>query len=553
MSSKKTPHSLGEWQQHLQRLVLPIDPSIKSAVLQKLHTRTANANNVAAIIKHDPALSLLLMVEANKSLSLSGTETTSLSHTVSLLGFPQTEQIIRRIPDYNSNPFPRLREYRQQLIISLHAAHQAQAWAKFSPYWQQHDLFWPTLFHRAPIWALWYQAGDQMLELDYRRAERNGANHHSDEKQLLGCTIQTIATALSRRWHLPQLSQHSWQTRLCGNARQWISLSKILPEQAPVALEEQPHLHQLCSRSEFAITLANKLADEAEWDWYSKRALRIQKIAATALHLPLSANIALNHQQAAISSHLLSMPNNLSPGKQLISYYRKADDLQSQSGSRPSPIIETQPQAAEPVIEPPQPAKPKQAPPIKKQAPKLSRPKKPSNSSAALNALPSEYDEVIERILQRPDSFKSVDELIQLALDTLCEELNFERAAASFYREPDKELLNRLSCGAEDSPALKNFHYTLKQGDIFTKLLAKPLSMRLQPSNYSKIWPILPGNFKQACGADEFFMMSVFSNTHPVVIIYADHGNTNTAMSDEQYQQFKQLCRSLTLSLPSLT
>lgn len=152
---------------------------------------------------------------------------------------------------------------------------------------------------------------------------------------------------------------------------------------------------------------------------------------------------------------------------------------------------------------------------------------------------------MLERLQQQADSFASIHEIMNLAVSTLCSSLNFERASVSLLNRQSKELRTYYSSGTEDSPALKNFSHILQQGDLFNKLLQKPLSVRLQASNYSQIWPLLPGNFKQACGADEFFMMSIFSVNTPVALIYADRGKTNRALSKQQYSLFKQMCTAV--------
>jgi hypothetical protein len=555
MANNKIPHNLADWQQHLQRLLLPIDPAIKTVVLQKLRSRTANANNVAALVKQDPVLSLQLIHEANKSLALSANESYSLSHTISLLGFPQIERLTRALPTYDHKAFPQLEAFRQQLAISRHAACQAEAWAEHNPHWQQPGLYWATLFHRAPIWALWYQAGELMQQLDYHRATHRSAQHPRYEQQLLGCSLQALATSLSRSWRLPTLSLRSWQTSQRGNSRYWIMLSRINPEQALQAMEQFPRLQQLRNNSGFLIALANALADATEWDWYSRRSLRLQKILSTTLQQPLSSSIALSHQQAVIASRNQPDPHSLSPARQLLSFYRKAEWLQLQ----PPPIARPLPREKPLVAAPPSSPRPSpsQSPAASNNKPapqqKLSATKATAVATPAA-ADSSSYRAVIERILQRPESFASVAQLLELAVSTLCQQLNFERATASLFDKNQQQLHSRYSHGADDSPALKNFRHPLRNGDLFDKLLQKPLSMRLRASNYATIWPLLPGNFKQASGGvDEFFMMSVFAKQQPIALIYVDNGNSNRPLSDQQYQQFKQLCRSLCHGLPAVT
>jgi HD-like signal output (HDOD) protein len=567
MASNKTPRNLADWQQQLQRLRLPIDPINKSAALQKLGSRTGNANNVAAIVERDPVLSLQLIHEANKTLSLSANESYSLSHSISLLGFPQVESLIRALPIYDPKAFPQLAEFRQQLAISRHAACQAEAWAEHNPHWQQPGLYWATLFQRAPIWALWYHAGGLMQRLDYHRATHRSAQQAQAEQQLLGCRIQPLAAALSRSWRLPTLTQLSWQSSQRGTARDWIMLSKIDPELALQALEQRPRLQQQRNNSGFLIALANTLADASEWDWYSRRSLRLQHILSTALQLPLSSTIALSHQLAVTASHSQPDAHSLSPARQLISFYRKADVLQLQPPAMTRPAAASKPAAATPpptrptatnkpatATQPP-PSRPaiKQPPPAAVEKKPLIEPPPAVTTAPAAATDSSSYSAVIERLVQRPDSFDSVAQLLELALTTLCKQLKFERATASLFDKDRQQLHTRYSFGADDSPALKTLRHPLRSGDLFDKLLQKPLSMRLRASNYSTIWPLLPGSFKQASGGvDEFFMMSVFAKQQPIAIIYVDHGNSNRPLSDQQYQQFKQLCRALCHCLPAV-
>lgn len=539
-----TPQTLSKWQEFLHRLVLPVDPGVKTTVLQKLNTRTANASNIAAIIKQDPALCLLLIHEANKSLGLSGNETSSLSHTISLLGFPRITTLIRRAPDYDSNSFAQLGEFRQQLSISLHAAYQAAAWAEKNPHWQQTDIFWAALFHRAPLWVLWFRAGDKMQKLQQLRAKKNSSVTGAIEQRLLGVSIQALSASMTRSWKLPLLTQKSWQTSQRGKMRHWVTLSRLIPEKAHIAMEKMPRLQQISSNPAFIVAAANHLADQCEWDWFSPQTLRIHKIMSAAISYPLHQSIGISHQIAADASRQMVSNHALSPARQLMSFYRKADDI----NARPVVVEPTTDLVGGNITtkhEAIPPSDFKASPPI------------PTRKSAPNTATPqveaSSLDTIIERLQEQPHSFENLHEIINSTLATLCIKIGLERASASLLVIGKKELRTFYSYGTEDSPALRQFTHPLKRGDLFNKLLQKPVGLRLNGDNHSKIWPQIPGGFKQACGGtDEFFMMSVFSSEKPVALIYTDNGNSNRAMTDHQYTQFKMLCRALSQCLQSL-
>ncbi|MEE8056444.1 MAG: HDOD domain-containing protein [Pseudomonadales bacterium] len=546
--TKRIPNSLNGWQNALRQLVLPVDPHVTAAALQKLNSSSGNANNVAQILQDDPALSLLLMHEANTSLTQSGNETHSLSHTLSLLGFPRVATLIRRAPQYDKENFPYLREYQQQLTISHHAAHQAVAWAKQNPYWPQDEIFWAALFHRAPLWALWYHAGSQMHQLQQCRANSGGAAHASTERQVFGTNLQVLCATLSHHWHLPHFTQQSWQPSGRGNARQWIVLSRVIPEQSHIALEETPSLQRIASAPAFAIALANRLADETEWDWYSHRTLRLQHLLATALHKPLDATIALTHQLAIDATRRYRIEGTLNPAQQLFSFYRKTNTLGT--NALETNALKIDPAATTPLLS-------STATVVTRTSPKEAVPRIATQAEKITHALldnaPADFVTVIERLQQQPESFNNLHEIMNLAVSTLCQSVNFERASASLLNRQSKELRTYYSSGSEDSPALKNFRHRLQRGDLFNKLLQKPLSVRLQPSNYTQIWPLLPGNFKRACGADQFFMMSVFAHKKPLALIYADKGISNRALSDQHYFLFKQMCSAVSHCLQQLS
>ena len=101
--------TLSDWHRQLKTLQLPVDGAVKAAALKKLNTDNANAANVAAIVRRDPALCLLLMRKANERLNRSNNETTSLAHTISLLGFPFVVSLIGDSQECDKNPLPSCR------------------------------------------------------------------------------------------------------------------------------------------------------------------------------------------------------------------------------------------------------------------------------------------------------------------------------------------------------------------------------------------------------------------------------------------------------------
>lgn len=497
---QKMPRNLSGWLDRLARPELPVDPGIKTAALHKLGSKTANANNVASIVAADPALSLVLYWQANKSLVRSGNEANTLPHVISLLGFPRVKSIIHRAVEYDPGRFPQLAEYRQQLTLSLHAAHQASGWSQHNPYWNQSPLFWPALLHRAPIWALWYHAGDTMQQLQLHRARHHGAGHSQQQEQLLGISLNTLCVNLSRLWCLPGPSRQGWHTEQQHNLRQWIMLGRIIPELSHIALADHPGLQRLANNPAFAIALANRLADEADWSWDSNRLLRLQRILATALNLRLPDSIAISHQQAAIASQQCRIAGSIQPAAQLLGHYNKSLLFPTTS---PKPVNT-----------------------------------KPDFPAAETT---SRFARNLQRLQRLPQSFNNLHEIMQLAVTSCCLDLKLDRASAIVYSAQNNELRTYTSSGTKNSPALRDFRHRVQAGDLFHTMLKKPVSLRLMHSNYGQIWPLLPRHFQKACATDEFFIMTLFADQQPKAMIYADRGIDKRPLNNQQYTLFKQL------------
>lgn len=512
MKASELPRSLRDWQAHLNRLDLPVDPVVQEAALLKLHSNTANTQNVADILSADPALCALLLSNANRSLSTATNEAQSLPHCISLLGFPRVEQLIKQATPCDDQHFAFASEFRQQLLISQHACQQVMAWAQHNPYWSAQELYWPTLLHYAPLWALWYKAGPLMQQL---QAERRGANHFYAEQQLLGTHLQVLSATLCRHWRLPELTRQSWQPSHRGNARQWIMLSRIVPQQAHSALQSLPRLLQTTSNGAFAVALSNRFAQEAEWDWYSTRTLRLQRIAASTLKLPLDQLIAISHQQAAEFSRQTPHNETSSPASRLLSFARKTPSM-------------VQPTARSDAID------------------------TAANSDPVANTADIAIEATITRLQQQPQSFQNVSQVVDLALTTVHQQLKLERTSAMLVNLGSKKLRTVASYGTEDSPELARFGHQLVRGDLFNKLLQKPSSLHLQSSNHLQIWPLLPGTFKQACGADQFFIHSIFVRNKPAALLYADCGETNKRLTEKQYGYFKRIAAATSVCLQAM-
>lgn len=494
-----------DWRTLLAAPKLLIDPVVKQQTLDKLQSSAGNANNVAALIQTDPALTAIIIANSNRSMS-SGKDVNSLAHAISLSGFPQIEKLINDSDDVsNANP-----HYQRELSSSLHAAYQAYEWASLNPFWPADAVFWASLLQQAPYWALWAYAPESMVQLRATQTNLAGTSPKSLQLALFGDSLGDILTELATTWQLPLLAQQSWQPKIVGSKREWIALSQLESNQA---LANKPALQRILAHPAFAVTLANQFAYQAEWDWFSHRTFRLLKILAMALNITIEQAIALTHSKAAQLERSNAFINTPHPASMLLAYYKTAatnDDTRSHQPKDPSIAMPKQQAADKPRI--------------------------------AASITMDETLKIFNKVLPTTET---IERMMTLTVSSMCELSMLERAAIFRLNLKDRTLTCQYHHGMDENVKLAGFSHRLQRGNVFNKLLQKPISVRLHEGNRDKIWPLLPEEFKQTFKTHEFLMMSIFAGKKPIGIAFADQGNTGNTINDHHYTQFKQWCTAL--------
>jgi len=96
--------------------------------------------------------------------------------------------------------------------------------------------------------------------------------------------------------------------------------------------------------------------------------------------------------------------------------------------------------------------------------------------------------------------------------------------------------------GADTHSGLHNFSLDVTEKNLFSILLSKQQGFWLKPENSEKFLPLIPEQILESIDKSGFFCMSIFADDKLVGFIYADG---KSAMSEESYTQFKQLCAEL--------
>lgn len=513
------PRTLADWLKRLEPLQPPINPEVRAAALE-LFAAGASAGELAAQLERDPALVFLLFREANRALARYDREAHTLEHAVGLLGAGRMQKIFDEAVPLDPQ-HPRADAYRQALLRSQHAAAQAKLWAEGSGLWPAEEVFWSTLLGASPFWLLALEAGATLETLGKLRAQQ-GAISKRQREAALGCDIRALGAALTESWILPQMTRLSWQEKGAGNKRQWALLAKAARLDEPPVVSGR-ELGELCHHPALVVALANTLASETDWDWQSRRTLRLLSAAATACRRPLATIIGFGHQVAAKVSHEHADSGLLTPAARLLCYWNQAH-----CWIKPAPKAQIAPAKTAP-------------------------------SSAAANETQTKTanagDRLLAAVVQRlrdPAKTGSTRAALELAVKALHEGIGFHRVAILFVRPQNRELQTVLTAGTEQSPALRQFRFLSQNNQLLTQLLSKPVCLLLDASNRDKYWLHFPEDFRTAINCDNFLLMAVFAKDRPVALIYADNAKQPIVNGARQHQLFKQFCQQLSQCLGQL-
>ncbi len=108
------------------------------------------------------------------------------------------------------------------------------------------------------------------------------------------------------------------------------------------------------------------------------------------------------------------------------------------------------------------------------------------------------------------------------------------------------------SLGFSTDHPMNSLDINLEVPSLFKRLSEKPAGIWLDEQKRSTLAPMLPESFGLALGDHDCLLMSVFRGEKPLAILYADDLPAHPALSEYQYEQFRQLCAAATLALKHL-
>ncbi|MFD2231494.1 HDOD domain-containing protein [Alkalimarinus sediminis] len=592
MNKQDSPVGAKEWSEFLTAQILPTGPFVGKQVLKTIKEDKLPYKKIAERVNKDPIFSYHVMSKANQGKGESAPFSKTLDHAISMLGTESLKKITLSLPTISPKPGDSEQFYYARVICSsLLASYLARSFSAIKQLGQTEDIYWGALFCGVPMWYLWRFATPQMKQVRHT-IHTDYKSPKEAETEVFGCTIPELAQTLVNRLDVPPLTKACYAPESQLTPKQWIKMSRhVRPSGRPIKVDDK-RINLVSSRASFAITLANLLAYYASQDWYSTATLRVQKVIAVYLGIPLDQAIAITHKCAADMSREHPIPDILLPAARLMLPPRdkaKKESLPQQSkplvdqpnetssSATPLTTATTAASAVATKTEPPSVTTPAVSPTTTEANQSEKEPDKPINEEPAkpaeikVNHAPKKeevtqedkapqrtrgdkdtFNEFTDLMLNNPDNFVDLHELMNAATQCVSYGIGLQKAIVALVNTGETRLKAYYHVGTRDHPQLSGYQADLTKPSLFSRLIEKPSSIWVKPSSNKNIWAMIPPEFKVASAAKEFFLMSIFVNQKPVAVFYADSGDESHPLTEYDYKQFKYMCSAATHCLQYL-
>jgi HD-like signal output (HDOD) protein len=264
---------LNAWLDRIRDQELPIFGKTAERIRDLTDSEKSAVSELADAILCDQGMTAKLLRIANSVIfNTSGTQVTTVSRAIVMLGFDMVRQIALSVAFVDAFLRGRVRErVQREMARAFHAAVQARWLAARRHDAQPEEVFIAALLYRFGDLAFWCFAGTTGDELD-EALQRDPQYPGDVEQAVLGFRLPQLTSALTREWRVSPL------------------LQSVLKGGYPKRSREQ------------AVVLAYRLAEGSEGGWKTERArARLKDIAD---HLQLSPEeiddaVALNAVEAA--------------------------------------------------------------------------------------------------------------------------------------------------------------------------------------------------------------------------------------------------------------
>jgi hypothetical protein len=479
-------------------------------------------DGLAKIAEQDPAICLQMLLRIKQIKPASLEQINTATGCISLLGMEEVVKLVKQLPVLKHYPQKRSeRNYMLMLNTAVLAGRIAAKWAQFKPGLNQHQAQWAAMLASAPLWPWQLQqvsAGQTCLNQMSQGKDLIPALEHSFGKLTKSHLAQwrKLAHALS----LPNLCQNLWQQQCWPKAKEW----RVLRCQQLTSIDGHRALKHQCQQPELLIYLANALASQ-----YCIGAYRHK----TRRWISLSAHF-LNKEPHNIEQELIALTIQLAKQDQILPAINSLL-APPHSAIAEGPVYYCEKTLAELKME--------------RDTPK----NKVKSALVERKINQTVLKKLLRQLNEAPESFGDWHYLMRSVLLGITEGIGLKHAYIMVQNKLGNAAKVYYQQGLAETDPLCHFSIELDRASIFKKMLEKPASLMITDQNRDKMLRGISQS-QQNVLPQQFMMMSLFSNSRPVGIIFADLGSTdsNPPMQPAEYAAFKTLCLAASKSLGKL-
>jgi len=509
-----------DWQniQKFQRF--PLLPSTRRSVQKLMRKASLSFDGLATIAEQDPAICLHMLQRIKQLHPASLEQIHTAAGCISLLGMEEVVKLVKHLPVLDAAPSRRSeRNYMAMLHSAVLAGRIASLWAKSKPSLNQHQAQWSAMLASAPLWP-W--------QLQQVSASQEMFNHMSRGHDLIP-SLETAFGKLTKtrigQWKklantlaLPSICQSLWQQQCWPKPKEWqaLRLQKLTRIEGHRALKHQ------CQQAEMLIYIANALANQYRLGAYRFKTKRWLALSANFLNKDAenihkevtSLNLQLAKQDRGSAIATLLAPTNTAIPPALVYQCEKQPAVFKMERDVPLPVSDA--------------------------------PKQRKIDHSLIKRLLQQLDET-------PESFGDLHFLMRSVLKGITEGIGLKHAYIMVQNKLGTAAKVYYQQGLAETDPLCQFGVALDSTSVFKKMLEKPASLMITDLNRDKMLRGI-SDAQQAVLPQQFMMMSLFSNSRPIGIIFADLGSTpsNLPMQPTEYMAFKSLCMAASKSLGKL-
>ncbi len=145
--------------------------------------------------------------------------------------------------------------------------------------------------------------------------------------------------------------------------------------------------------------------------------------------------------------------------------------------------------------------------------------------------------------LRRPELLREhAYNVVSLVLKGMHDGIGLNRVVFARFEADENRLVAAKIIGADNDPVFSRFSVSLDEPHLLTRLMEKTQAVLIDDSTRERFWPLVPEDFRQLIGVQNFTAMSVVLDGRPVGLFYADRHSDTCPVDEQSYQYFKTVC-----------